>query len=513
MLQSGSLPQKGTRVPHGERAFPPRRTRDPHASGGTSGSARSHEEAASRVTLCVVPPDVHSEQARSIAATLRTPRVGERLASLPSGITLSVLEGPDRGEHEVTSEEINIGRGRLCDIRLTDASISEFHFKLSLGEDEILLEDLDSRNGVWVGRARIQRAALLPGAVFRAGACHFRLDGIRTKTTAITDSDHFYGVRGISPAMRSVFALLNRAAKTPLPVLVTGETGCGKGLAARAIHRASGREGNFVTLDCTALPRDMADALVLGHVKGSFTGAHRDRPSPFEDADGGTLFLDEIGELPVELQPKLLRVVDERVVQRVGSSRPRHVNVRIVAATHRNLAQLISNNQFRTDLYHRLAGLTVRLPPLRSRRGDIPHLATGFLAEFAREVGKDLAFSEEAMATLEHLELRGNVRELRQIVQRSAYLSEDPAIRSSDLLLDPNREMPGKIIDVEGRSSTKKQDGSGLAPLDQVIEETRRAYCSRLLEATSSISEAAEIAGYSPRGLRMMLKRLEIKSP
>jgi transcriptional regulator with GAF, ATPase, and Fis domain len=460
--------------------------------------------------MAAVVPAFNDEQARSIAATLRIPRSGERLASLPSGITLSVLEGPDQGAHAVSGAEINVGRGQLCDIRLADASISEFHFKLSLGDGEILLEDLDSSNGVWIGRARIQRASLLPGAVFRAGSCRFRLDGIITTSTAITDRDDFHGIRGVSPAMRSVFAALARASKTPLPILITGETGCGKGWAARAIHRASGRRGNFVTLDCTALPRDMADALVLGHVKGSFTGAHRDHPSPFEEADGGTLFLDEIGELPPDLQPKLLRVVDERVVQRVGSNRVREVDVRIVAATHRNLAQLISAQQFRADLFHRLSGLPIWLPPLRSRREDIRHLAVGFLEELAREVGKDLAFTSEAIAVLERLDWPGNIRELRQVVQRSAYLVEGQWVDRGDLLL--SEEQPRKVVDVERVSDDgdRGDRDNDLPPLHEVLDRARRDYCTKLLASTGNLTEAADVAGYSPRGLRMLLQRLKI---
>lgn len=459
-----------------------------------------------------MPRDRHDDPARSIAATLRIPRAGERLAPLPTGLALSVLDGPDVGTHRVAGNEINVGRGQGCDVRLTDASISEFHFKLSLGDAEILLEDLDSRNGVWVGRARIQRASLLPGAVFRAGSCGFRLDAITTETTAITERTDFYGVSAVSAAMRSVFALLGRAAKTPLPILITGETGCGKGMMARAIHRASERMGSFVTLDCTALPREMAEGLVLGHVKGAFTGAHRDRPSPFEEAHGGTLFLDEIGELPLELQPKLLRVVDEQVVQRVGSHEDRRVDVRIIAATNRDLVQQVSAQQFRADLYHRLAGIPVRVPPLRARRDDALHLAQIFLNEMHERTGTKTRLSSDAMTMLERLPWPGNVRELRQTIQRAAYLVDGETIEKSDLLLE--EEEPRKAVVVERHAGSIKEHDGGredqdtLRPLDELVEELRLEYCTRLLAVTNSTAEAAAIAGYSPRGLRLLLGRL-----
>ena len=268
-----------------------------------------------------------------------------------------------------------------------------------------------------------------------------------------------------------------------------------------------------MTLDCTALGRDMAEAQVLGHVKGSFTGAHRDHPSPFEEADGGTLFLDEVGELPLDLQPKLLRVVDERVVQRVGSNHVRRVDVRIIAATHRNVAQMISTEQFRPNLYHRLSGLPVWLPPLRSRRADIRHLAEQFLDEFAREMGKDLAFTSEAISVLERLDWPGNVRELRQVVQRSAYLAEGDSVDAADLFL--GEERPCKLVDVERAAGTVDRDDrdDDLPTLQQALEQARRDYCNKLLARTGSLNEAASLAGYSPRGLRMLLQRLKIALP
>ena len=281
---------------------------------------------------------------------------------------------------------------------------------------------MGSSNGLWIGRARMQRAELLPGARFRAGLVGLQLREINFVPSAVTRDDEFFGLRGCSEAMRSTFSLLARIAPTPLPVLITGETGVGKGQLARALHRASGRTGRFITVDCTTLPREMADGLLFGHVKGSFTGATTDHPSPFEDADGGTLFLDEIGELPLELQPKLLRAIDERTVQRLGSSTPRQVDVRLIAATNRNIMQEMSAGRFRVDLYHRIATFNVRLRPLRNRREDIPLLASIFLAEVSASLGRNLRLGVEASESLLRREWPGNVRELRQTIHRAAYL-------------------------------------------------------------------------------------------
>jgi len=448
-----------------------------------------------------------AERVRSIGATLTVARLGEKIAALPSGIQLAVLDGPDKGVHEVVGEEVNVGRGKLCGVRLTDPSISEFHFKLSLGDGEILLDDLESHNGIWIGRAQIRRAALLPGAVFRAGACRFRLEDIATTPRAVTDHEEFHGLWGRSAAMRSAFALLARAAPTPIPVLVTGETGCGKGMVARAIHECSGRRGRFVTLDCTSLPRDMAEALVLGHVKGAFTGAIANRSSPFEEADGGTLFLDEIGELPFELQAKLLRVVDEQVVQRVGAHDSRRVDVRLVAATNRDIAREIAAGRFRADLYHRIACVSVRIPPLRARPDDIGLLAEVFLREVAKEIGTDLAFDDEALTALSKGEWPGNVRELLQAVRRTAYLAEDSLICASDLILTKEDG------EVDHLRESVVRDPGGLPPLEEILDRSRRDYCAAILDRAGNIAEAAEISGYTTRGLRSLLKRLGIPIP
>jgi DNA-binding NtrC family response regulator len=441
----------------------------------------------------------------AIAATLSIPQGNEELRPRPAALAIEILDSADQGLYTIGGEEITFGRGVLCDVTLRDASVSEFHFRLTAGTQDVLLEDLGSTNGVWIGRAKVDRALLLPGARFRAGAVRMQLKEIETDSYAVTRDDDFFGMRGRSEHMRSVFSLLARAAVTPLPVLITGETGVGKGELARAVHRASGRPGRFVTLDCTHLPHEMADGLLFGHVKGAFTGASADRPSPFEEAVDGTLFLDEIGELPLPLQPKLLRAIDERVVQRLGSNEQRTVNIRIIAATNRDLMREISAGRLRVDLYHRLAGLVVRLQPLRNRREDIPFLASLFVAEVGQQIGRTIELGDEVVAELQRREWEGNVRELRQTIHRAAYLSDGAELAVNDLV---------QYDDALDREAAEAVAGGGAAPgpLQPLVDELKRNYCRELLAGCSSMTAAAKVAGFTPRGFQLMLRKLGIKA-
>jgi transcriptional regulator with GAF, ATPase, and Fis domain len=444
----------------------------------------------------------------SIAATLRIAQPNEDLRPRPAALAIEILDGPDAGVHTVGGEEITVGRGALCNITLTDASVSEFHFKLTAGTEDVLLEDLGSSNGLWIGRAKVERARLLPGARFRAGAVRLQLREIETAPFAVARGDDFFGLRGRSEHMRATFALLSRAAPTPLPVLITGETGVGKGELARAVHRASGRSGRFVTMDCTRLPYEMADGLLFGHIKGAFTGATSDRPSPFEEADGGTLFLDEIGELPLDLQPKLLRAIDEHVVQRLGSNTQRTVDVRIVAATNRHLMKEVSAGRFRVDLYHRLAGIVVRLQPLRNRREDIPFLAALFLAEVCAQTGQSIELGAEVAAELQRRDWPGNVRELRQTVLRAVYLSDGAELAAKDLVQYDD------TLDREAAEDVAEAEAGAFARgrLQPLVDEFKRAYCRELLSESPSMTAAARVAGFTPRGFQLMLKKLGMKA-
>lgn len=233
----------------------------------------------------------------------------------------------------------------------------------------------------------------------------------------LRDRFRFENIVGLSPAMADVFATLRKVAGTEATVLVTGESGTGKELIARAIHFNSPRRGHrMVAVNCAALPHDLLESELFGHVRGAFTGAIRDKTGKFEQAQGGTLFLDEIGAMPLALQAKLLRALQEREVERVGGDRPIEVDVRIVAATNRPLAALVSTGEFRDDLFYRLNVVPVRVPPLRERAGDLPLLARHFVAKFA--AGADVTLSRDALEALERYRWPGNVRELENFCER-----------------------------------------------------------------------------------------------
>jgi len=236
-----------------------------------------------------------------------------------------------------------------------------------------------------------------------------------------------FGMVGECEAMQRVFALIAKVAPTPVPVLVLGETGTGKELVARALHRASPRaSGPFLAENCAAIPATLLESELFGHKKGSFTGAIADRPGTFVSADGGTVFLDEIGDMPLEMQSKLLRVLQDGEVRPVGSNQVRRVDVRLVAATHRNLAAMCAERSFREDLYYRLNVISISLPPLRERPGDLRHLVARLLGEISRELGRELVLTPEGLAALERYAWPGNVRELENELQRAAVLSSGP---------------------------------------------------------------------------------------
>jgi formate hydrogenlyase transcriptional activator len=251
----------------------------------------------------------------------------------------------------------------------------------------------------------------------------------------------FDEIVGDSPSLREVLRQVEVVAPTDSAVLVVGETGTGKELIARAVHRLSHRrDRTFVKLNCAAIPTGLLESELFGHEKGAFTGAVERRVGRFELADGGTLFLDEVGDIPLELQPKLLRVLQEQEFERLGSGKTIRVNVRLVAATHRDLARLVAGGTFRSDLFYRLHVFPIRLPPLRERREDIPALVRHFARTFARRVGKEIdIIPAEAMAALQNYDWPGNVRELEHLVERAVILSPGPVLRVpfGDLVVPP----------------------------------------------------------------------------
>ncbi|HEV2130790.1 MAG TPA: sigma-54 dependent transcriptional regulator [Longimicrobiaceae bacterium] len=318
----------------------------------------------------------------------------------------------------------------------------------------------------------------------------------------------YRGLIGDSPAMREVYRIIRRAGPADVTVLITGESGTGKELVARALHAESQRARRpFVALNCSALPGELVESELFGHLRGAFTGADRDREGLFEAADGGTLFLDEIGDLALDAQAKLLRALEERQITRVGATRPTTVDVRVIAATHQPLDRLVAEGAFREDLLYRLRVITLELPPLRERRGDIPAIAAHFLSEFSvRHRRAHLGVTEAARRALLAHDWPGNVRELRNALERAVVLAEGDAIEPSDL--------PASIA---GASAPLRPADAALAELPYVEARTRaaeafdRSFLAAALERHGgNVSATARALGLHRQSLQKLLRRLVI---
>jgi DNA-binding NtrC family response regulator len=326
-----------------------------------------------------------------------------------------VLSGPDQGKQLLLERgTYYVGKARTCELALTDGAVSRRHLELVMDPKGVIVRDLESKNGSFLDGARFREVTLSAGAVVTVGGTKLRVTGM-TESPPIpaSRSDHFGALYGNSLVMRQLFTLLERIAESDAPVLVEGETGTGKELCAEAIHAASPRcKRPFVVCDLAGSARTLIESELFGHRKGAFTGAAHDHVGAFAAAESGTLFLDEIGELELTLQPRLLRAVEQRKVKALGANAYHAVDVRVVAATNRALQDECEAGRFRPDLYHRLAVMRVRLPPLRERTEDIPLLAERFLAEHRVKIGT------EALAVLCEYNWPGNVRELKNLLER-----------------------------------------------------------------------------------------------
>jgi transcriptional regulator with PAS, ATPase and Fis domain len=358
---------------------------------------------------------------------------------------LLVVAGPDTGANYTSAgERAVVGTHEAADLVLHDRTASRFHCDISLSEGRAVLRDLGSRNGTLVDGVSVIQGHLRSGATLTLGRSQVRFDlGTDHVKIPLSDNAHFGVMVGRSRTMRHAFALLEKAAASEATVLLEGETGTGKEVAAESIHRLSARkDGPFVVVDCGAIPADLLESELLGHERGAFTGAVSAREGAFEAASGGTIFLDEIGELSADLQPKLLRALERREIKRVGGNKYVPVDVRVIAATNRNLRAEVNAKKFRSDLYYRLAVLEVRLPPVRERTEDIPLLLENLLSALGVADRAESAFlrTPEFMAELSRHLWPGNVREMRNHVERClamrepAPLATDPIEGGADLL-------------------------------------------------------------------------------
>jgi DNA-binding NtrC family response regulator len=356
------------------------------------------------------------------------------------------------------TEPICIGTGEDADFRIPDPHVSRRHVEVHRTPVGVLVHDLGSRNGTYVDGNAVKECVVTNGATIRIGTTSIRVEterlgsnppapdprdllrGLPDEESIPPAGPSFGAAVGRSIGMRRIFAMLNRLAPTELTVTLTGETGTGKDILARAMHAQSGRvHGPFVVFDCGAAAPTLIESELFGHEKGAFTGANASRAGAFERADRGTLFLDEVGELALDLQPKLLRALEQRLVRRVGGAEDLPVDVRILAATNRDLEEDVRAGRFREDLYFRLSAAIVHVPPLRERIEDLPDLAAQILVD----VGRQLECAEETLEVLAAYEWPGNVRELRNVLLGAAALAEGPRLEPRDLIFfRPRRRDP-----------------------------------------------------------------------
>ncbi len=315
------------------------------------------------------------------------------------------------------------------------------------------------------------------------------IDDASTGTNSLLRQASFAGIVSECSAMQKVFTLISKVARTNSTVLVLGESGTGKELVAKAVHRLSGRTGKLVPVNCGAIPEDILESELFGHEKGAFTGAINTKMGRFQLADGGTIFLDEIGEMSPKLQVKLLRVLQERKVEPVGSTRSIDVDVRVIAATNKDLREEVKAGRFREDLYYRLQVVPVNLPALRERTGDISLLARYFMERVCRSMDRGvIEFSTEAMAKLESYAWPGNIRELENLIERIAILTEGSSVGTRDLPEHLSEQESSSSISVATLADELPADG---VDFNSYVEQVETRLITMALERTNGNKKAA----------------------
>ena len=432
---------------------------------------------------------------------------------------VAVVAGPDAGA-EAHSEDgrLTVGTAESATLRLTDPTVSRFHAELEATAAGIAVRDLGSTNGTALGAAMVREVVVRGPVELDVGRSRLRLHlGAERAAIPTAAQSSLGGLLGGSAAMRAVFDALERAAPTTAPVLVTGESGTGKELAARAVHAASPRAHQpFEVVDCGGLPPTLIESELFGHERGSFTGATSDREGAFERAEGGTIFLDELGELPLELQPKLLRALGEREIRRVGGKRTKRIDVRVVAATNRDLRREVNAGRFRADLFYRLAVIQVRMPALRDRLDDLPLLVRGLLEAISRERGLEAHVEpdHELLDALARHTWPGNVRELRNYLEQLLILRVPPPF-TGEAPPSGRSESAGAVASV-GPGGAALFEGLDRLPLrtakSELLERFERHYVERLLEQTGgNVAEAARRAGVDRVTLFRTIRRYGLR--
>jgi transcriptional regulator with GAF, ATPase, and Fis domain len=437
---------------------------------------------------------------------------GARFVELPR-CALVVLSGLSKGtERTITNDGFRIGKADSNDLVLGDDTVSRVHCEIVRDSRGFLIRDLGSTNGTLLDGAEIKEAWLKAGAVITVGKVELKVRPWNERIELLpSDKDRFGEAVGNAIPMRNIFGILEKLAPTDATVLLGGETGTGKDVIARSIHAASPRKNKpFVVVDCGAVVGSLIESELFGHEKGAFTGAAATRQGAFELAHGGTLFLDEIGELPLDLQPKLLRVLEQRAFRRVGGSREVRVDIRVIAASKRNLRAEVERGKFREDLFFRLAVVALDVPALRDRREDIPLLARKLLDTMSAGQAP-LTLARSALDALVAHDWPGNVRELRNVLERAAYMTRsagETEIRSAGVPMFASERFGAPVAPsggpvpafVPGRSyrDTRAEWEAGF----------EKAYVAWLLERhDNNISAAARAADMDRKYLYRLAKK------
>jgi len=392
------------------------------------------------------------------------------------------------GEHVAVDGVMYVGSEPDNDVILSDNCVSRKHCILEVRSDgHTTIKDLGSTNGTWVNGVKITEAELLPGSRVALGA---------TRLRAVAATSDGSPILGNATAIEELRRQIDVVAPLAATVLVVGETGAGKDLVAQALHGQSGRTGAYLPVNCAGINRYLVESVLFGHEKGSFTGADRRHVGVFEEADGGTLFLDEVGELELDLQSRLLRVLERHTVRPIGASQDVAVDVRVVAATHVDLGAAVATGRFRRDLFYRLEQQVIRVPPLRERLGDLPLLAASLLSR----VDPTMRFSDEALRRLGSHNWPGNVRELSNCVDRAAMLSQSP-IEPEDILFDAvglarPKDEPIRVA-VEGR---------------KLVDIQKEVIALAIRNHRGNVNRAAETLGMPKSTLYDWVKRLGLST-
>jgi DNA-binding NtrC family response regulator len=426
-------------------------------------------------------------------------------------LALRVVSGVNRGSVcALGRAPIAIGGAASNDLCLGDRHVSRSHCEVFEQAGEYWVRDLGSTNGTYVDGHRVSEAPLTRSTRLVIGMTQIALEPLADGVVEEQCGD----MVGSSPSMRQVFSALRSVAQSSLTCLLLGETGTGKELAARALHAHSARaQKPFLVVDCASVGAQFIEDKLFGHERGAFTGAHGAQAGVFEEARGGTVFLDEIGELPISLQAKLLGVLERREATRIGSHTPVKLDVRLIAATHRNPSEMAVRGEFRQDLLYRLSEYTLRMPALRERRGDIPAIAQAVLARD----GSELSLSQDAAEYLEQQPWPGNIRELRNLMRRAALLAGGPVI---DRTLLRTLEEATSVIELprgldsmrvpkqENARAVEPAQGEVFAlPLAEATESFRRQYVAYLRQRFGSdLNAAAQHAGIHPKSISRLFR-------